>query len=135
MLLPSTDAARFLSAYKDLLQEASGKPLRTVNDYAEARNSFFLDKRLRRSPPTHNAELIAALKTACFGRFTVCRHMARHTEMIGPDASVYHVRGVTTELRELVADWLVVQTSVMEFTGVWICDGLIQSYNIQIGSI
>lgn len=133
MLLPSTDAARFLAAYKELLQATAGQAITGIKQYTETRNAIFETKRLGRDLPTAHAELLAALETASFGQFIVCRHMARVTEMIGPDDAVYRVCGVTSELRDLVEPWQIVRSAVMQFAGFWICDGLIELHNIRIG--
>jgi hypothetical protein len=133
MLLPPVDAARFLRAYKAMLETAAGRQLNGSNEFAEARNAFYANKGLRTKPPTADAELLKALTTASYGQFIVCRHMARGTEMVGPEDQMYRVRGITTELRDMIDNWVIVQTAVMQFTGIWICDGLIQSNNIHIG--
>jgi len=86
-----------------------------------------------KKPPTADAELLKAVATATFGQFIVCRHMARGTEMVGPEEQTFRVRGITTELRHMMDPWCIVDTAVMQFAGLWICDGLIQSNNIHIG--
>lgn len=134
MLLPPVDAARFLSAYKAMLETAARRQLNGRNEFAEARNAFYANQELRTKPPTADAELLKALTTASCGQFIVCRHMARHTEMVGPGDQVYRVRGITTELREMIDSWMIIQTAVMQFNGIWICDGLIQSKNIILGA-
>jgi len=116
-----------------MLEAAAGRPLIGSHDWAEARNAFYGDQRLRKKPPTVDVELVKALQTASFGQFIVCRHMARGTEMVGPGDEVFRVRGVTTELRDMIDTWTIVHTAVMHFAGIWICDGLIQSNNIHIG--
>ena len=132
-MLLKGDAARFLTAYKAMLEKSARRPLRDSHDFAQARNRFFGNKKTLKKPPTADTELRKALETALFGRFIVCRHMARGTEMVGPGDRIFRVRGITTELRHLMDSWVIVDTAVMEFSGIWICDGLIQSHNIHIG--
>ena len=133
MLLPPVDATRFLTAYKAMLETSAHRSLRGAHHYAEARNVFFGNKKTLKNPPTADTELLKALGTASFGQFMVCRHMARGTEMVGPRYQIFRVRGVTTELRHLMDPWVIVRTAIMQFAGIWICDGLIQSDNIHIG--
>lgn len=133
MLLPPIDAARFLTAYKAMLETSANRSLHGTHDYAQARNVFFRNKIALKHPPTADTELLKALGTASFGQFMVGRHMVRGTEMVGPKDQIFRVRGITTELRHLMEPWVIVQTAVMRFAGMWICDGLIQSENIHIG--
>ena len=133
MLLPPDAAARFVSTYKAMLETCARRPLSGAHDFAQARNAFFEKKKALKKPPTTEAELLKALGTASCGQFIVCRHMARGTEMVGPGDRIFRVRGVTTELRDLVDTWVIVDTAVMQFAGTWICDGLIQSHNVHIG--
>jgi len=133
MVLPPVDAARFLTAYKAMLETSAHRSLSGTHDYAQARNVFFGNMKTRKNPPTADGELLKAVGTASFGQFMVCRHMARGTEMVGGRDQIFRVRGVTTELRELVDPWVIVNTAVMQFAGIWICDGLIESHNIHIG--
>ena len=116
-----------------MLETSAGRALCSTQDYAQARNVFFGNKKHLKKPPTADVELLEAIRTASFGQFIVCRHMARGTEMVGPGDKIFRVRGVTTELRCLIDPWVVVDTAVMEFAGYWICDGLIQSNSIHIG--
>jgi hypothetical protein len=133
MMLSPIDAARFLSAYKAMLETCAHRPLRGADDFAQARNAFFGNKTMLKKPPTADAEFLKAVATATFGQFIVCRHMARGTEMVGPEEQTFRVRGITTELRHMMDPWCIVDTAVMQFAGLWICDGLIQSHNIHIG--
>ena len=116
-----------------MLETSANRSLHGTQDYAQARNGFFGNKKALKNPPTTDTELLKALGTAAFGQFMVCRHMARGTEMVGPKDQIFRVRGITTELRHLMEPWVIVQTAVMRFAGMWICDGLIQSENIHIG--
>ncbi len=133
MLLPTDKADHFVRAYKEMLSAAAGRPLNTVRDYAKVRDMFFESEELRKNPPTQDSDLIEALETASFGRFVIARHMARWTEMIGTDNRVYRVIGLTTEIRDVTPQWVIVQTAVMEFMGEWICDGLVAGANVAIG--
>jgi len=133
MLIAADDAAQFLTAYKAMLTRAAGRTLSDFPAFVRARDAFFENSALLERPPTCDPQLLDALRCACYGRFLICRHMARATEMIGPDDRAYRVRGLTTELRDLVDSWVVADTAVMQFKGTWICDGLIKSSNIHIG--
>lgn len=134
MLIPPDTAERFIHAYKEMLTAVAGRSLRAVAEYVEARNTFFEDQALLKKPPTQDPDLLSALETASFGKFAVGRHLVRWTEMVGPANQVYRVKGGTTELREIIEPWTLIQTAVMQFQGHWICDGLINSFNVHIGS-
>jgi hypothetical protein len=81
-----------------------------------------------------DVDLLAALKTAVYGDFIVGRHLARCTEMIGPEEKVYWVNGITNEMKDLMPSWVYVKTAVMQFKGHSIYDGLILGGHILIGS-
>jgi hypothetical protein len=133
MLLPLDDADHFLEAYKDLLHKIAALELKNANDYAKAGNALFEGK-YRDNPPTDDEDLLAALKTASHGDFFIGRHLVKSTEMVGPEEKVYWVKGITTELGDITPPWVWVKTAVMQFKSHWICDGLIESRNIFIGS-
>jgi repressor LexA len=123
MLIATLDARDFLLAYKHLLQAMAGRALETANDYTNARRALFEGPK-RHSPPTKNKDLLEALAGASYGEFTVARHLASHTEMLGPDGRAYRVRGLTNELKDILPTWSLVRAAVMRFRGEWICDGL-----------
>ncbi len=133
MLIPPADAEHFLGAYKALMACVAKSESLDSFDYLRARRALYKPKYLRK-PPTDDPDLLAALKTAWYGDFIIARHLTRETEMIGPKERVYRVRGLTSELRDMTPPWVYGKTAVMEFKGHWICDGLIESQNIFIGS-
>ena len=132
-LLPERDAAQFLSSYKNLLQTVAGQKIENLEEYAKARSKFFSSKRLLAIPPTNDSELLSALKTAQFAPFIVCCHLERYTVIMGTDQSVHKIKGITTQLSEIIEPWSYVQTAIMLFRGNWIYDGILLKQNIAIG--
>ena len=132
MLLPPEEAEHFLEAYQAALHRIAGSRCKGNNEYAAARRALYEGKH-RKNPPTDDPSLLAALKTAIYGDFIIGRHLAQHTEMIGPKEKVYWVKGLTTEYKDIMPPWVWVKTAVMQFKGHWITDGLIESTNLLIG--
>lgn len=132
MLLSPEDAEHFLRVYKAALGRVAKLELKNVEDYVATRGALYSDK-YRRKPPTDDPDLLAALKTAVYDRFVMGRHLKRGTEVIGPDNVVYRVKGITTELGDIVPPWVYVKTVVMHFRDQWICDGLVEGGNLLIG--
>lgn len=132
MLLSPDDAEHFLRTYKDALQHIAALELKDAQNYVAVRGALY-SKKHRRKPPTDDPDLLAALKTATYDRFVMGRHLKRGTEVVGPDNTVYRVKGITTELGDIVPPWVYVKTVVMRFRDQWICDGLIEGGNILIG--
>ena len=133
MLIPPDDAEHFLRVYKAAMSRVATLEPKKMQDFISVRGLLYQPK-YRKDPPTDDEDLLAALKTAVYGEVILGRHLAKHTEMVGPKKKVYWVKGLTTELREITPPWVWVKTAVMQFKGHWICDGLIESHNILIGS-
>ena len=132
MLIPPDEAEQFLRTYKAVLHHLAGKECKDTEEYAAARSALYQTKH-RKNPPTDDKDLTSAMKTAVYGDFIIGRHLAQHTEMIGPKDKVYWVKGLTTEYRDIMPPWVWVKTAVMQFKGHWITDGLIESTNLLIG--
>jgi hypothetical protein len=132
MLIPAADAEHFLRVYKAMLHYVAGRPLSSAAEYIEARRAFF-EGGERSNPPTEDADLRKALAGASYDKFVVGRHLARYTELVGPDSKVHQVKGVTTELRDVVKPWSWIQTAVMPFRGHCMTDGLVGSLGVHIG--
>ena len=132
MLLPPDEAKHFLDAYQAALHQIAGSRCKGNEQYRVARRALY-EPKYRKKPPTEDEELLAALKTAVYDDFIIGRHLAQHTEMIGPKDKVYWVKGLTTEFRDIMPPWVWVKTAVMQFKGHWITDGLIESTNLLIG--
>ena len=133
MLIPPDDAEHFLRVYKAAMTRVATLEPKDAQGFIGVRGALYKPK-YRKNPPTDDEDLIAALKTAVYGEFIIGRHLAKCTEMVGPKEKVYWVKGITTELGEITPPWVWVKTAVMQFKGHWICDGLIESHNILIGS-
>jgi hypothetical protein len=133
MLIPTLDARHFLLVYKSLLECVAGHALKELGDYTKARGALFEGPQ-RHSPPTKDKDLLEALAGASYGEFTVARHLATHSEMVGPDGRAYRVRGLTTEPKVLLPSWGMVRTAVMRFRGEWICDGLVKPLGVRVGA-
>ena len=133
MLIPPEDAEHFLRVYKAAMTHVATLEPKELKDFISVRGLLYTPK-YRKNPPTDDKDLLAALKTAVYGEIIIGRHLAKHTEMVGKKNKVYWVKGLTTELGEITPPWVWVKTAVMQFKGHWICDGLIESHNILIGS-
>ena len=133
MLISPDDAEHFLRVYKAAMTRVATLEPKKIKDFISVRSLLYTPK-YRKDPPTDDQDLLAALKTAVYGETIIGRHLAKHTEMVGKKDKVYWVKGLTTELREITPPWVWVKTAVMQFKGQWICDGLIESHNILIGS-
>ncbi len=131
MLLEFESAVHFLNAYKEMLNRVAGRKLNNSQEFLEARKVWLQGERTKK-PPTDDRDLLLALEESVFGRFVLARHLARHTELIDLQGRVYRVIGVTTELRTMAPPWTVIETVVMKFREVWICDGLITRCDIQV---
>ena len=133
MLILPDDAEHFLRVYKAAMTRVATLEPKDVKGFIGVRGALYKPK-YRKNPPTDDEDLIAALKTAVYGEFIIGRHLAKSTEMVGSKEKVYWVKGITTELGEITPPWVWVKTAVMQFKSHWICDGLIESHNILIGS-
>ena len=131
-LIPPEDAKHFIRVYQDLLTAAAKTLPKTAEDFDGLRRAIY-EPKARKKPLTDDPDLLAALQTGVYGDIIVGRHLARYTEMIGPGETVYRVKGLTTEPKEMVPPWVFVKTAVLLYRGHWIWDGLFQGGNILLG--
>ena len=133
MLISPPDAEHFLRVYKAALTRVAELEPKDLKGFIGVRGALYQGK-YKKDPPTDDKDLIAALKTAVYNSFIMGRHLTKCTEMVGPKNKVFWVKGITTELKDIIPPWVYVKTTVMQFKGHWICDGLIEGGNILIGS-
>src|SRR5258708_3225555 len=133
MLVPEHVSSRFLASYQALLGRVAGKRLRGVAGFSGARKRLFTEAECLRAAVSDDAELVAALRTAVFGKVMVARHLKSGTEMIDHRGGIHRVLGLTTPLREMAWPWSVIETVICRYRGFCICDGLIVELGIVIG--
>jgi hypothetical protein len=135
-LLEPSLAARFLAQYKQLLSEVAGRPLDGASDFAAARHALYEDDRHRDYPmpsDTYDSQLVEAVRGANYGTFIYAKKYKQGYALKDQHGDWHCVTALTTPLEDLVPEWVLVDTAILPFHGVSLCDGLVVSRNVLIG--
>jgi hypothetical protein len=134
-LLEPVHANAFLDQYKRLLCTFAAKPLKSINDYNEARNAFYKEGFYKSYvfDSSYEEIFINAVKSATYGMFIFAKKYRIGYALKGRDNKWCCVHALTTPLEELIPEWCVIDTAVMPYCGLIVCDGLIVDRRISIG--
>lgn len=133
MLIAEAKAWEFIEGYRDLLENFTGKRLRSAVACQKARDQWFAQGRLLKKEWEVPVSLATSLRSAYFGKVIIMRHLKTGTEVMYGDDTRRRVRGLTTPLAEMIPPWSIVETVVCEFHGQWITDGLLKDLHLVIG--
>jgi len=134
-LLEPSLADNFLQQYKQLLSDIAGEPLSGATQFAEARHNLYETGRNTCQSMHHSYDnpFINAVSGAIFGSFVYAKPYRQGYALKYETGKWYCVTALTTPLEDLVPEWLMIRTAVVNFHGHTICDGLIVNRNIFIG--
>ncbi len=128
-------AASFLAQYKLLLSEVTGKELISLKDFTHARDKLY-EKEINliySFDDRYDKLFISAVQNGIYGTFIYGKKYKQGYALKDKNNNWHCVKCLTTPLEELLPDWIVIDTAILEFNGHKICDGLINSRNMFIG--
>jgi hypothetical protein len=134
-LLEPICANAFLDQYKRLLCTIAAKQLNSINEYNESRKALYKED-FNKSfifDSSYDESFINAVKNATYGMFIYAKKYRIGYALKGRDNNWCCVHALTTPLEEMIPEWWVIDTAVMPYCGVLICDGLISDRRISIG--
>ena len=134
-LLDSSLASAFLVQYKRLLGDVAAKPMKSSNDYNEARNVLYKDglNKLHVFDSSYEESFVLAVRNAIHGMFIYAKKYKEGYALKASDNAWLCVKALTTPLEEMIPDWVVIDTAVLPYGGFLICDGLVVNRHTYIG--
>ncbi len=134
-LLEPARANAFLAQYKRLLCTIAAKPLKIINDYSEVRKVLYKDG-FNKSfvfDSSYEESFVNAVRNATYGMFVYAKKYRSGYALKVSDDTWFCVKALTTPLEELIPEWCVIDTAVLPYCGLIICDGLIVDRHVSIG--
>ena len=134
-LLEPARANAFLAQYKRLLCTIAAKPLKNINDYSEVRKALYKDG-FNKSfvfDSLYEESFVNAVRNATYGMFVYAKKYSSGYALKASDDTWFCVKALTTPLEELIPEWCVLDTAVLPYCGLIVCDGLIVDRHISLG--
>lgn len=133
-LLDPSIAGAFLAQYKRLLAAVAGKPLKDTHAYNAARNMLYKDGFNDRHifDSSYEDSFIRAVKNATHGAFIYAKKYRHGYALKTPGNTWLCVKALTTPLEDMIPEWIVVDTAILPYRGVFVCDGLIVNRQTHI---
>lgn len=134
-LLDPLPASAFLAQYKRLLGDVATKPMKSSNDYKEARNELYKDgfNKLYVFDSSYEESFVFAVRSAIHGMFIYGKKYRQGYALKASGNSWLFVKALTTPLEEMIPDWIVIDTAVLPYDGSLVCDGLVVDRHTYIG--
>jgi len=135
MLVNNTIANEFLVSYKAVLAEVNGgKMPQDIDEFAECRKLLYSD-----SVPIAEYKSVAedfknALSKSIYGRFIFLKkYKSWYAFQYVKTGRYFAVLGLTSPIETMVEDFSIIETALVPFRGLIVCDGLIVNENILLG--
>ena len=134
-LLDSSLSSAFLAQYKRLLGAIAAKPMKTSDDYNEARNVLYKEG-LNKSyvfDSSYEESFVCAVRSAIYGMFIYAKKYKDGYALKASNNAWLCIKALTTPLEEMIPDWVVIDTAVLPYCGFLVCDGLVVNRHTYIG--
>jgi len=134
-LLEPARANALLAQYKRLLCTIAAKPLKIINEYSEARKALYKDG-FNKSfvfDSSYEESFVNAVRNATYGMFVYAKKYRSGYALKASDDTWFCVKALTTPLEEMIPEWCVIDTAVLPYCGLIVCDGLIVDRHISLG--
>ena len=147
MILHPKQAQSFLRIYKALLhfifyQEFAGAEIDTIDDYRDARDLLFADislidkfRSVTDELTDSDDKILENVRKGIKDTFVYLKTLKNYSLFMSDSTGTFYcVLGVTNSLKELVpGTFSLIETVLLNFEDVIICDGLISHHNMSIG--
>jgi len=135
MLVNSTIANEFLASYKAVLAEVNGSKIpQDIDEFAECRKLLYSN-----SVPLAEYKSVAedfknALSKSIYGRFIFLKkYKSWYAFQYIKTGQYFAALGLTSPIETMVEDFSIVETALVPYRGLIVCDGLIVNENILLG--
>lgn len=137
MLLDTELADDFLYRYKMLMVYLNnGEIPEGMEGFAAIRSEIYdcLDVLNEDMSEVVGSDFLSGLRGAAYGDFIYLKkykdgYVFKHIE----SGVYYQTVALTTPLEEMMEEFIVVNTAIIPFNGLFVCDGLITSGNVALG--
>ena len=129
MLVAPDLAARFLAAYKELMQALNqGVEPESMEQYAKLREAIYFYR--NHHPQVYENALVPewlnTINNAVFGDFIYLKKYQKGYVFQEMQTGIfYQIKGLTTNLEDSLPDFMIVKTALLPFENEWLCDGLL----------
>ena len=137
MLISPQYANQFLKNYKALLTAILGFKPSSLDEWVEGR--LALMNTLTEDPAyvqtlELDVEFKVGLSEAVYGDFCFLKRYKNYCALQHLESGVFFgVSSLTTPLEEMIPEYSIITTGVIPFSGVMVCDGLVQASNMILG--
>lgn len=135
-LLDSSLGTTFLEQYKRLLGDIAGKPMKSADDYNEARKVLYRNG-LNQDyvfNSLYEESFVLAVRNAIYGMFIYAKKYKEGYALKASNNAWLCVKALTTPLEQMIPDWAIIETAVLPYGGFLVCDGLVVDRHTYIGS-
>ena len=135
MLVNSTIANELLASYKAVLAEVNGgKTPRGIDEFAKCRKKLYSDSISIAEFTSIAEDFKNALSKSIYGQFIFLKkykswYAFQHMDTIQYFAAL----GLTSPIETMVEDFSIIETALVPYKGLIVCDGLIVNNNMFLG--
>jgi hypothetical protein len=135
MLVDGTIANEFLASYKSVLAEVNGgKMPQDINEFAECRKLLYSNSVSIAEYKNVAEDFKNALSKSIYGQFIFLKkYKSWYAFQYMETAQYFAALGLTTPIETMVEDFSIIETALVPFRGLIVCDGLIVNNNILLG--
>jgi|TARA_B110000263_G_C15237271_1_gene477626 hypothetical protein len=135
MLVDESVASEFLSVYKQLFWflNASQEP-ENIEQYVKLRPSIYQERDKQKFKDVVGSEFITSLENAVFGKFVFLKKYQKGYVFHNIENEFYYqVYGLNSLIEDLVEEYSIIETAIIPFKNVLVCDGLIVEQGMTLG--
>ena len=136
MLVNRTLANEFLASYKAVLTEVNGgKTPRDIDEFGKCRKKLYSDSVSMIDFTSIAEDFKDALRRSIYGRFIFLKKYKSWYAFQYVDTGQYLAAlGLTSPIETMVEDFSIIETALVPYKDLIVCDGLIVNNNILIGN-
>ena len=135
MLTNSRIANAFLASYKAILAEVNdGERPQDTDEYVECRDLLYSDLVSIAECKSISDDFKDALGKAIYGQFIYLKKYKNWYAFKHLDTNRYFAAlGLTSPIEEMVEEFSLIETALVPYQGIIVCDGLIVNKNVLLG--
>ena len=135
MLVNSTIANEFLTSYKAVLAEVNdGQSPQGIEEFAKCRKSLYSNAVSIAEYTSIAEDFKNALSKSIYGRFIFLKkYKSWYAFQYMETGQYFAALGLTSPIETMVEDFSIIETALVPFRGLIVCDGLIITENILLG--
>ncbi len=135
MLVDSTMASEFLASYKAVLAEVNGGKIpENTAEFVECRKRLYSESVSTEDFISIAKEFKDTLRRAIFGQFIFLKKYKNWYAFQHTATNQYFAAwGLTSPIEAMVEDFSIIETALVPYRGLIVCDGLIVNKNMLLG--